>query len=90
MSVYVGNQLLQWYRIHVYIIRSRLGSGFAQSWICPRKQVSLVSAECEIRLQFHKVVRIKKYAQLCHDSDDHNICRDQDSNLGCRGHNAKY
>ena len=32
----------------------------------------------------------KKSAQLCHDSDDHNICRDQDSNLGCRGHNAKY
>ena len=32
----------------------------------------------------------KKKAQLCHDSDHHNICRDQDSNLGCRGHNAKY
>ena len=32
----------------------------------------------------------KKKKTARHDSDDHNICRDQDSNLGCRGHNAKY
>ena len=37
-----------------------------------------------------KLVTHNKKAQLCHDSDGHNYCRDQDSNLGCRGHNAKY
>ena len=38
----------------------------------------------------HYIVHKRNTAQQCDDSYSQYQCRDQDSNLGCRGHNAKY
>ena len=36
------------------------------------------------------VFETQKSADICHVRDAQHLCRDQDSNLGCLGHNEKY